>query len=70
MPRNDGSEILMLNAKLKIARAGSSDAYRQLGDSLQLLKEARTLLVLCSENQRPQFKELIEKIDTFYPKGE
>jgi len=58
-----------MEVKLKIAQAGSVDAYRQLGDSLQLLKEARALLVLCSENQRPQFKELIEKIDAFYPRG-
>lgn len=77
--RNDGSEelalaesnafdIQSLRTKLKLAEGQSTDAYRQLGESLRLLGECRSLLEVVMDS--PLFDdidELIKKIDEFMP---
>lgn len=78
MPRNDGSEvaelfqlnvsrIITLSAKLNLAQGQSTDAYQQLGESLRLLGECRSLLeiVALESPLRKDIQVLIERIDTF-----
>ena len=80
MPLNDGSEIAELHEsnvfeiqslrkELKLAKVQSTDAYRQLGDSLRLLGECRDLFELVMDHQlQKDILDLICKIDEFYPK--
>ena len=76
--RNDGSEelalaeanafdIQSLRTKLKLAEGQSTDAYRQLGESLRLLGECRSLLEITALESplRKDILGLILRIDTF-----
>ena len=76
--RNDGSEIAELHElnafeiqslrnELKLAKVQSTDAYRQLGDSLRLLGECRALFEIPALESplRKDILELIRKIDEF-----
>ncbi len=78
MPRNDGSEVAELNelnafdvvsprTQLKLAQGQSTDAYRQLGESLVLLGECRNLfeIVALESPLRRDILALIQKIDAF-----
>ena len=77
MPRNDGSEelalaesnvleIQQLIAQLKLAKAQSTDAYNQLGESLRLLGECRDLFEVVMDTQlHEQIQALIKKIGAF-----
>ena len=78
MPRNDGSEvaerfqlniseIAILRSKLNLAQGQSTDAYRQLGESLRLLGECRGLfeIVALESPLRKDILDLIARIDIF-----
>ena len=78
MPQNDGSEVAHLHesnvfdiqslrTELKLAKGQSQDAYRQLGDSLNLLGECRVLLEITALESplRKDILELISRIDEF-----
>ena len=79
--RNDGSEaaelhesnvfeIQSLRNELKLAKGNSTDAYRQLGDSLRLLGKCRDLFELVMDHQlQKDILDLICKIDTFKGDG-
>ena len=60
-------EIQTLRKKLKLAKGQSRDAYRQLGDSLRLLGECRSLLEITALESplRKDILDLILRIDTF-----
>ena len=75
--QNDGSEVAELHesnvfeiqslrTELKLAKVQSTDAYRQLGDSLRLLGECRNLFELVMDHQlQKDIMDLICKIDEF-----
>jgi hypothetical protein len=64
-------DIQHLQTKLKLARAGRTDAYRQLGCSFVLLGECRDLLEITALESplRKDIPRLIAKIDEFYPQA-
>ena len=78
MPLNDGSEvaelfhsnifeIASLQKKLNLAKSQSADGYRQLGESLRLLGECRSLFVITALESplRKDILDLIARIDAF-----
>ena len=80
--QNDGSEIAHLHesnvfeiqslrTELNRAKVQSTDAYRQLGDSLRLLGECRSLLEITALESplRKDILALIARIDEFYPQA-
>lgn len=64
-------ELSQLQGKLKRSKLQGDDAYRQLGDSLALLRESRDLLGVVMDHQlQTDILNLICKIDEFLPQGE
>lgn len=60
-------EIQSLRTKLKLAEGQNGDAYRQLGESLRLLGECRSLLEITALESplRKDILDLIARIDEF-----
>lgn len=60
-------ELQSLTKKLNLAKAQNKDAYRQLGESLRLLGECRSLLEITALESplRKDILDLILRIDSF-----